>query len=143
MNWLNKLLGIKPKGEFEIVFTKSGTWNIKLGEGYGAYNEYCHFDILYNDVTKKYKLEYRGYKPESHTLYGELFKRLRLLNEGLAYHKGGELFAYSEKDADRFNGKDISSMNETECQAYLDKAIEEEDYELAEKLRKQLEKFRE
>jgi hypothetical protein len=34
-------------------------------------------------------------------------------------------------------------MNETECQAYLDKAIEEEDYELAEKLRKQLEKFRE
>ena len=68
---------------------------------------------------------------------------LRLLNEGLAYHKGGELFAYNEKDADNLNGKDISSMNETECQAYLDKAIEEEDYELAEKLRKQLEKFRE
>jgi hypothetical protein len=142
MEWLNKLLGIKPKGEFEVVYSKSGTWDINTSNG-KTYNEYCHFDILYNDVTKKYKLEYRGYKPESHTLYGELFKRLRLLNEGLAYHKGGELFPYNEKDVDNVNGKDISSMNETECQAYLDKAIEEEDYELAEKLRKQLEKFRE
>jgi hypothetical protein len=141
MEWLNKLLGIKPKGEFEVVFSKAGTWNIKLGKD-RSYNEYCHFDILYNDVTKKYKLEYRGYKPESHTLYGELFKHLRLLNEGLAYHKGGELYAYNEKDSGKTNGKDVSSMNETECQSYLNKAIEEEDYELAEKLRKQLEKFR-
>jgi hypothetical protein len=142
MRWLNKLLGVKPKGEFEVVFSKAGTWDINTSNG-KTYNEYCHFDILYNDVTKKYKLEYRGYKPESHSLYDELFKRMRLLNEGLAYHKGGELFAYNEKDADNLNGKDISSMNETECQAYLDKAIEEEDYELAEKLRKQLEKFKE
>lgn len=141
MNWLDKLLGNKPKGEFEAVYSKSGTWDINTGNG-KTYNEYCHFDILYNDVTKKYKLEHRGYKPESHSLYAELFKRMRLLNEGLAYHKGGELYMYNEKDADIFNGKDISSMNETECQAYLNKAIEEEDYELAEKIRKQLNKFR-
>jgi protein-arginine kinase activator protein McsA len=66
-----------------------------------------------------------------------------MLNEGLAYHKGGELFTYSETDNGKTNGKDISSMNETECQAYLNKAIEDEDYELADKIRKQLEKFRE
>jgi hypothetical protein len=141
MNWLNKLLGIKPKGTFEVVYSKSGTWNINFNGG-GKYNEYCHFDILYNDVTKKYKMEHRGYKPESHTLYPELFKYMRMLNEGLAYHKGGELFTYNETDGGKTNGKDIGSMNETECQSYLNQALEEEDYELAEKLRKQLEKFR-
>ena len=94
-------------------------------------------------MTKKYKLECRGYKPESHSLYGELFKKMRLLNEGFAYHKGGELYTYNDTDAGKTNGKDISSMNETECQAYLNRALEDEDYELAEKIRKQLEKYRE
>ena len=142
MEWLNKLLGIKPKGEFEVVYSKSGTWNVKYNGGKSSYNEYCHYDILYNDVTKKYKLECRGYQPESHTMYVELFKYLRLLNEGFAYHKGGELYTYKESDSGKTNGKEISSMNETECQAYLNKAIEDEDYELAEKIRKQLEKFK-
>lgn len=141
MEWLNKLLGIKPKGEFEVVYSKSGTWNIQYNNKGATYNEYCHYDILYNGVTKKYKLECRGYKPESHTLYNELFKWMRMLNEGLGYHKGGEIFLYKQSDSGKTNGKDISSMNETECQAYLNKAIEEEDYELAEKIRKQLEKF--
>lgn len=141
MEWLNKLLGVKPKGEFEVVYSKSGTWEINTNNN-KMYNEYCHYDILYNDVTKKYKLECRGYKPESHSLYDELFKRMRLLNEGLAYHKGGELYSYNETDDNKTNGKDISSMNETECQAYLNRALEDEDYELAEKIRKQLEKYK-
>ena len=68
---------------------------------------------------------------------------MRMLNEGLAYHKGGELYTYNDSDGGKTNGKDISSMNETECQAYLKQALEEEDYELAEKIRKQLEKFNE
>lgn len=124
MNWFKKLLGFKDKGTFEVVYSKSGT---------------C---ILFNDVTKKYKLEHRGYRPESHLMYPELFKYMRMLNEGLAYHKGGELYTYKESDSDITNGKDISSMNETECQVYLNQALEEEDYELAEKIRKQLEKFK-
>jgi hypothetical protein len=142
MTWWEKLLGIKPKGTFEVVYSKSGTWNISYGSEGKTYNEYCHFDILFNDVTKKYKLEQRGWKPESHTMYPTIFKYLRLLNEGLAYHKGGELYTYKESDSDITNGKDISSMNETECQVYLNQALEEEDYELAEKIRKQLEKFK-
>lgn len=141
MEWLNKLLGVKPKGEFEVVYSKSGTWEINTNNN-KMYNEYCHYDILYNDVTKKYKLKCRGYKPESHSLYDELFKRMRLLNEGFAYHKGGELYSYNDTDAGKTNGKDISSMNETECQAYLNRALEDEDYELAEKIRKQLEKYK-
>lgn len=136
MNWFKKLLGFKDEGTFEVVYSKSGTWNI-------IYNQYCHFYILYNDVTKKYKMEHRGYKPESHSLYPKLFKYMRMLNEGLAYHKGGELFRYNETDGGKTNGKDISSMNETECQSYLNMAIQDENYELAVKIRKQLEKFRE
>lgn len=142
MNWFKKLLGFKDKGTFEVVYSKSGTWNITRENNVLIRNEYCHFDILFNDVTKKYKLEQRGWKPESHTMYPELFKYMRMLNEGLAYHKGGELYTYKESDSDITNGKDISSMNETECQVYLNQALEEEDYELAEKIRKQLEKFR-
>lgn len=88
-------------------------------------------------------MEHRGFKPESHSLYPELFKYMRMLNEGLAYHKGGELYPYNETDSGKTNGKNISSMNETECQVYLNKAIEDENYELADKIRKQLEKFRE
>lgn len=139
MNWLNKILGIKPKGEFEVVYSKSGTWDINH-HGKNSYNEYCHFDILYNDVTKKYKLEHRGYRPESHKLFPDLFQYMRKLNEGTYYIKGGELY---DKLPIKSNGKEVSSMNETECHAHLNKAIEDEDYELAEKLRKQLEKFRE
>ena len=142
MKWLNKLLGVKPKGEFEVVYSKSGIWNISYGSEGKTYNEYCHFDILFNDVTKKYKLEHRGYNSESHSLYPELFKYMRMLNEGLAYHKGGELYKYNDSDGGKTNGKDISSMNETECQSYLNRALEDEDYELAEKIRKQLEKYR-
>lgn len=142
MSWLSKLFLGKPKGEFEVVYSKSGTWDINLDSG-KMYNEYCHFDIHYNDVTKKYKLTHRGYKPESHRLYLELFKYMRMLNEGLAYHRGGELFTYNDTDGNKVNGKSIDDMNETECQAYLSKAIEDEDYELADKIRKRLEKYRE
>ena len=39
-------------------------------------------------------------------------------------------------------GEPIETMNETMCQIYLKKAIEEENYELADKLRKRLENFR-
>ena len=142
MNWFKKLLGFKDKGTFEVVYSKCGTWDVTGENNVLIKNEYCHFDILFNDVTKKYKLEQRGWKPESHPMYPEIFKYYRLLNEGLAYHKGGELYTYKESDGGKTNGKDVSSMNETECQAYLNQALEEEDYELAEKIRKQLEKFR-
>jgi len=52
------------------------------------------------------------------------------------------LYKYNETDGNKTNGKDITSMNKTECQLYLNKAIEDENYELADKIRKQLEKFR-
>ena len=44
--------------------------------------------------------------------------------------------------SEKINDKSIELMNETECQIYLKQAIEDENYELAERIRKQLEKFR-
>ena len=40
------------------------------------------------------------------------------------------------------DGKSIDLLSETECQVYLKKAIETENYELAEKIKKQMEKYR-
>lgn len=46
------------------------------------------------------------------------------------------------KGGRKINGKPIELLNETECQVYLTEAIVDEDYELAELIRKRLEKFR-
>ena len=40
------------------------------------------------------------------------------------------------------DGEPIETMSEIKCQVHLKKAIEEENYELADKLRKRLENFR-
>lgn len=44
--------------------------------------------------------------------------------------------------SDMIDGHPIATMSETLCQVYLNKAIEEENYELADKLRKRMENFR-
>ena len=44
--------------------------------------------------------------------------------------------------SDMIDGHPIETMSETLCQAYLKKAIAQEDYELANKLRKRMESFR-
>lgn len=43
---------------------------------------------------------------------------------------------------DKVDGKSIILLTEVECEAYLKKAIDNEDYDLAEKIRKQMEKYR-
>lgn len=46
------------------------------------------------------------------------------------------------KSSGKIDGKPIELLNETECQVYLTQAITDENYELAEQLRKRMEKFR-
>jgi hypothetical protein len=41
-----------------------------------------------------------------------------------------------------YDGKPIDIMNETECEVYLKKALDEEDYDTAELIKKRMEKFR-
>ena len=48
----------------------------------------------------------------------------------------------SVDSGDKIDGKPIILLTEVECQAYLVKAISNEDYKLAEKIKKQMEKYR-
>jgi hypothetical protein len=41
-----------------------------------------------------------------------------------------------------YDGKPIDTMNEIECEVYLKKALDEEDYDTAELIKKRMEKFR-
>jgi hypothetical protein len=142
MNWFKKLFNIFNKGKYEIVYSISGTWEISYGKGYGVRNQYSNYHILYNDVTNHYKLESTGYNPTNHHLYPEIFKFMRRLNEGTAYVKGGEIFLENQiVQNTNSDAKSVDTMNETECQIYLAKALEEENYELAEQIKKRLEKL--
>lgn len=60
--------------------------------------------------------------------------------------KRNNVFKNIDKDEPKkdniLDGKSIDSLTETECQVYLKIAIEQEKYELAEKIKKQMEKYR-
>lgn len=69
-NWVKRKLGIH---KYEIIYTVGCSWNINNQE-YGPYNEYCRFNIGYNEYLDDYKLTYSGYKPTQHQMYDELFR---------------------------------------------------------------------
>ena len=48
----------------------------------------------------------------------------------------------TESSSDMVDGQSISTLNETMCQIYLKQALESENYELAEMLKKRLENFK-
>ena len=48
----------------------------------------------------------------------------------------------SKSTGKKVEGKPIDLMNEIECEVYLKKALEEEDYDTAELIKKRMEKFR-
>lgn len=48
----------------------------------------------------------------------------------------------SESTGKTYSGKPIDLMTEIECEVYLKKALEEEDYDTAELIKKRMEKFR-
>lgn len=48
----------------------------------------------------------------------------------------------NSSSSQKIDGKPIELLTEIECQIYLKQALETEDYELAEKIRKQMEKYR-
>ena len=45
-------------------------------------------------------------------------------------------------NGDVYEGKHINTMSEVECQVYLKMALENEEFEIAEKIKKQMEKYR-
>jgi hypothetical protein len=63
------------------------------------------------------------------------------INPGFSGKIGGESIN-SLSDGDKIDGKSIILLTEIECQVYLEKAINAEDYNTAEKIKKQMEKYR-
>jgi hypothetical protein len=65
-------------------------------------------------------------------------KKVMGVNPGFAGTIGDE----SETTGKKVDGKPVDLMNEIECEVYLKKAIENEDYDTAELIKKRMEKFR-
>lgn len=53
-----------------------------------------------------------------------------------------EIGVSSKGNGGKYNGKPIETMSEIECEVYLKKALEEENYTIADLIRKRMEKFR-
>jgi hypothetical protein len=138
LNWFKTVLNFFRKGKYEVVYSASGKWEVKW-DGKSTTNEYSYFEILHNKISNHYILIEKGYNPKAHSMYYELFKLMRQLNEGDAYIKGGVI--YSKKTKPLNSDKEVKDMNETECRVHLAKAIKEENYELAAELRKRLEEL--
>lgn len=56
--------------------------------------------------------------------------------------QGENSISLSSQKNDFLDGKVLELLNETECEVYLKKAIDEENYQMAEKIRRRMEKFR-
>ena len=65
-------------------------------------------------------------------------KKVMGCNPGFSNSVGEE----SESTSKTYSGKPIDIMNEIECEVYLKKALDEEDYDTAELIKKRMEKFR-
>ena len=65
-------------------------------------------------------------------------KKVMGVNPGFSGSIGDE----SETTGKKVDGKPVDLMNEIECEVYLKQAIENEDYDTAELIKKRMEKFR-
>ena len=65
-------------------------------------------------------------------------KKVMGVNPGFSGGIGDE----SESTGKKVDGKPVDLMNEVECEVYLKQAIENEDYDTAELIKKRMEKFR-
>jgi hypothetical protein len=133
MGWFKR----KQKDELTPVFFQKGTWIDKNKDILG----YCSFTILFNETTKKYVLQTEGLDPKVHTLYKEMFDVIIRLNEGTSFVEGGKIFNYI-KNQPYYEKKNIEDLNEEECEICLKEALDHEEYEIAEKIKNQLNKLR-
>lgn len=127
--FFNNIINWFRSEKYEPVFQYSGTWDVKYTDTGRVVNEHCHFVILKSNKGN-YKLDATGYKPKHHGLYPEVFKYYRGLAEGIYVVKGGEIF---------IKEKDELDLTLEECNQKLQQAIADENYELAERLRKIIE----
>lgn len=116
---------------YDAVFHHKGDWKITHANT-GLVTDECSIYTILQSNKGNYKLEYSGYKPKQHSTYENLFKLYRGVVEGTHYIQGGEIFSYE---------KSLDELSLEECQVKLQEAIDNEDYELAEKIKNIMQKF--
>ena len=84
------------------------------------------WDVLTNNKSDLWRQNY------------EEAKKVMGVNPGFSGGIGDE----SESTGKKVDGKPVDLMNEIECEVYLKQAIENEDYDTAELIKKRMEKFR-
>jgi hypothetical protein len=84
------------------------------------------WDVLLNNKSDLWRQNY------------EEAKKVMGVNPGFSGGVGDE----SESTGKKVEGKPVDLMSEIECEVYLKKAIENEDYDTAELIKKRMEKFR-
>lgn len=126
MSWLKKFKDFFSKEKYVEVYVARGTWNINYTDAPNLKDtKYSNYTILQSDKGR-YKLDINGYQPKNHHLYDEIFKLYRGLCDGIYEIKGGIVL----KKEPRYEDLSIE-----ECNIRLQKAVDDENYELAEKIR--------
>ena len=123
--YINKIIYFFTLEKYSEIYHISGTWTVKYNDINTSVDEYCGFTILKSNKNN-YQLKTYGYKPKEHNLYSEVFRIYRCLIEETYEIRGNKIFKIDKKDED---------LTIEECNEKLKKAIEDEDYELAKKIK--------
>lgn len=107
-------------------------------------------DSLYVDVHdgKVYKIEWRELKENMSAIWRKNFddaKKVMGTDPGFKSEVGQRESKGTTRSggiSGKIDGKPIELLSEVECEVYLKKAIDEEDYQTAESIRKRMEHFR-
>jgi hypothetical protein len=70
------------KNDWEIFEYHYGNWKVDVITDFGNYieKEVCHFYIIYSKSRNKYKLKTKGHKPQTHSIYPSVLRRVIELN---------------------------------------------------------------
>ena len=105
-------------------------------KGWTTNNIYLDFG---DNIT--HKLEWNCFEHNKSALWRRNFEECKkVMGKNPAFQAGFKSTPTTSKE--KIDGKPIELLTEIECQVYLKQAIQSENYELAERIRKQMEKFR-
>jgi len=132
------LLILKPSSKYSSILTKNGK-DLAVLEGWTEDNLYidCHAGYIskvsWDELSVNKSALWRRNYDEAKKVMGVDPGFSRVVGQSnVGKTSGGKTY----------DGKVIDLLNEIECQVYLKRALEEEDFEVAELIKKRLEKFR-
>ncbi len=138
-NWqIGDSVSINHKGDSNLysdMQIKDGRYAILVG--WNKDNVFLSFDT--NTYCEKYKvIDFN----KSATWRKNFQECVGYMGKNPNFPNGFNHKAKAGEKAENYSDKPIELYTEVECQVFLKKALETEDFEMAEKIRKQLEKYR-